>query len=53
MDDLQVPAYPHVIQQAHYPDSLEDGQKAMRRIVCDKLLQVQVSSLVNKYRYQQ
>ncbi len=44
---------PTMIKSLHYPDSLEDVQKAQQRLFFDKLLQIQLASILNKEAYQQ
>lgn len=43
---------PTMIRQLHYPESQEMVQKAQERLYFDKLLQIQLSSLLNKQAYQ-
>lgn len=43
---------PTMIRNLHYPDSRELQEKAQHRLFFDKLLQIQLSSLLNKAAYQ-
>jgi len=43
---------PTMVRQLHYPDSLEMVQKAQERLYFDRLLQIQLASLINKQAYQ-
>ena len=43
---------PTMVRQLHYPDSAEMVQKAQERLYFDRLLQIQLASLLNKQAYQ-
>lgn len=43
---------PTMIKNLHYPDSKELQQKAQERLFFDRLLQIQLASLINKQAYQ-
>ncbi len=43
---------PSMMKQLHYPDSIEQVQKAQERLFFDRLLQIQLASLLNKQAYQ-
>ena len=43
---------PTMIQNLHYPDSKEAQEKAQHRLFFDKLLKIQLASLINKEAYQ-
>lgn len=43
---------PTMVRQLHYPDSLEMVQKAQERLFFDRLLKIQLASLINKQAYQ-
>ena len=43
---------PSMIHALHYPDSDEERERAQHRMFFDKLLQIQISSLLTKQAYQ-
>ena len=43
---------PTMVRQLHYPDSMEHLQKAQERMYFDRLLQIQLASVLNKQAYQ-
>jgi ATP-dependent DNA helicase RecG len=45
--------YTKTIQSMHYPNDLEEQHQALRRVSFDKLLWVQLSSIMQKLAYQQ
>lgn len=52
LEDCHLDWYAEAIKNMHYPDSLDDAQRALRRISFDKLLWVQLSSIMQRYAYQ-
>lgn len=52
LDKYELLDMPTMIRQLHYPDSQEMMQKAQERLYFDRLLQIQLSSLLNKQAYQ-
>lgn len=44
--------YPSMIKNLHYPDSLKDLDRAKYRLYFQKLLRIQLVSLMNKHEYQ-
>lgn len=43
---------PEMVRALHYPESPEEQQQAQHRLYFDKLLQIQLSSLLAKQSYQ-
>ena len=52
LDMYELMDIPTMVRQLHYPDSLEMVQKAQERLYFDRLLQIQLASLLNKQAYQ-
>lgn len=51
--DVGIMDFPKTMHHIHYPDSMEDAHAAQRRLSFDALLRVQLSSLMQKYAYQE
>ncbi len=52
VQDLWLLDYTKTIQSMHYPESMEDALAAQRRVSFDKLLGVQLSSIMQRHAYQ-
>lgn len=52
LDDMGLLDYTKTIQSMHYPETMEDAIAAQRRIAFDKLLGVQLSSIMQRRAYQ-
>lgn len=52
VQELWLMDYTKTIQSMHYPDSMEDALAAQRRVSFDKLLGVQLSSIMQRDAYQ-
>jgi RecG-like helicase len=44
--------YSETVKNMHYPLAMEDAEVAHRRVSFDKLLGVQLSSIMQRYAYQ-
>ncbi|MBP6086192.1 hypothetical protein KA478_03230 [Patescibacteria group bacterium] len=53
IEECQLHDYTKTVQDMHYPENADDQQAAFRRVSFDKLLSVQLASLMQKYQYQQ
>jgi ATP-dependent DNA helicase RecG len=53
LDKFNLPGVQETIKSMHYPESFEQQKRANMRIFFDRLLRVQLYSLMNRQNYQQ
>lgn len=52
LEEAHLHWYTETVRDMHYPETMEDAQAAHRRLSFDKLLWVQLSSMMQRYQYQ-
>ena len=52
VEEAHLHGYMETIRDMHYPETMEDAQAAHRRVSFDKLLWVQLSSIMQRQQYQ-
>lgn len=51
LKEFQIETLPQAVQNLHFPESFQDLKKAQKRIFFDKLLNIQLQSLLEKQSY--